>query len=266
VRFEHVSFSYGGQALLDDVDFTVAPCSTTAVVGPSGSGKSTLVRLLVRLYDPDAGTIRVDGQDIRAVTQKSLRQAMGVVPQDPVLFNDTLYANIAYGRPGANLEEVRAAADLAHLDGFIATLPQGYDSRVGERGLKLSGGEKQRVAIARTLLKEPRILLFDEATSALDAASERAVQEGLALLAHQRTTIVIAHRLATIQHADQILVMRAGRIVERGRHRELIARGGLYARLWALQQDTTEGPAGHPSPTLPGASAADDGLLQALGQ
>ena len=266
VRFEHVSFSYGGQALLDDVDFAAMPRSTTAIVGPSGSGKSTLMRLLARLYDPDAGCIRVDGEDIRTVTQKSLRRAMGVVPQDPVLFNDTLYTNIAYGRPGANLEEVRAAAELAHLDGFISALPRGYDTRVGERGLKLSGGEKQRVAIARTLLKEPRILLFDEATSALDAASERAVQEGLALLAHHRTMIVVAHRLATIQHADQILVMRAGRIVERGRHRELIARGGLYAQLWALQQDTTQGPASHPSAAPSGPPEADDGLLQALGQ
>ncbi len=266
VRFEHVGFSYGGQPLLDDVDFTVAPHSTTAVVGPSGSGKSTLVRLLARLYDPDSGRILIDGQDIRAVTQKSLRQTIGVVPQDPVLFNDTLYVNIAYGRPGADIAEVRAAAALAHLDRFIAALPEGYETRVGERGLKLSGGEKQRVAIARTLLKNPHILLFDEATSALDAASERAVQEGLALLAHRRTTIVVAHRLATIQHADQILVMRAGRIVERGRHRDLIAQGGLYAELWALQQETQRPPriAAATPQGLPGEGGGP--ALQALGQ
>ncbi|MHB1512624.1 MAG: ABCB family ABC transporter ATP-binding protein/permease [Acidiferrobacter sp.] len=250
VRFDHVAFSYGGQPLLDHVDFTVAPQSTTAVVGPSGSGKSTVMRLLARLYDPEDGRILIDGQDIRAVTQKSLRQVIGIVPQDPVLFNDSLYANIAYGRPGASLDEVREAAELAHLGRFIAALPDGYETRVGERGLKLSGGEKQRVAIARTLLKRPRILLFDEATSALDAASERVVQEGLALLAQRRTTIVVAHRLATIQHADQILVMREGRIVERGRHRELIAQGGLYAELWALQQETHRPPHADPVPTL----------------
>ncbi len=238
VRFTHLSFSYGGRPLLQDIDFTVAPQSTTAVVGPSGSGKSTLVRLLVRLYDPEAGAIVIDDQDIRRVTQNSLRHAIGVVPQDPVLFNDSLYVNIAYGRPEATRQEIEEAVELAHLDRFIASLPKGYDTLVGERGLKLSGGEKQRVAIARTLLKQPKILLFDEATSALDAASERIVQEGLALLANHRTTLVIAHRLSTIQHADQILVMRDGRIVERGRHRELIARQGLYAELWALQQET----------------------------
>jgi len=238
VRFERLGFSYGGRPLLSNIDFTVAPQSTTAVVGPSGSGKSTLVRLLARLYDPDTGRILIDGQDIRDVQQTSLRQAIGVVPQDPVLFNDSIYVNIAYGRPDASRKDVEEAAQLAHLDRFIALLPQGFDTMVGERGLKLSGGEKQRVAIARTLLKRPKILLFDEATSALDAASERIVQEGLALLAHHRTTLVIAHRLATIQHADQILVMRAGAIVERGRHQELIAEGGLYAELWALQQET----------------------------
>ncbi|MHB8253434.1 MAG: ABCB family ABC transporter ATP-binding protein/permease [Acidiferrobacter sp.] len=238
VRFEHLGFSYGDRPLLDDIDFTIAPQTTTAVVGPSGSGKSTLVRLFARLYDPDAGRILIDGQDIRMITQNSLRRAIGVVPQDPVLFNDSLYVNIAYGRPEATRPEIEEAVALAHLDRFIASLPKGYETLVGERGLKLSGGEKQRVAIARTLLKRPQILLFDEATSALDAASERIVQEGLALLAHHRTTLVIAHRLATIQHADQILVMRAGRIVERGRHRELIAQKGLYAELWALQQET----------------------------
>ena len=238
VRFSHLGFSYGGRPLLKDIDFTIAPQSTTAVVGPSGSGKSTLVRLLARLYDPECGAILIDNQDIRAVTQSSLREAIGVVPQDPVLFNDSLYVNIAYGRPAATRKEIEKAVELAHLDRFIASLPEGYDTLVGERGLKLSGGEKQRVAIARTLLKQPKILLFDEATSALDAASERIVQEGLALLASHRTTLVIAHRLATIQHADQILVMHDGRIVDRGRHRELIGRNGLYAELWALQQET----------------------------
>ncbi len=238
VRFRHLGFSYGGRPLLQDIDFTIAPQSTTAVVGPSGSGKSTLVRLLVRLYDPESGAILIDDQDIRTVTQGSLRQAIGVVPQDPVLFNDSLYVNIAYGRPAATREEIEEAVELAHLDRFIASLPKGYDTLVGERGLKLSGGEKQRVAIARTLLKRPKILLFDEATSALDAASERIVQEGLALLANHRTTLVIAHRLSTIQHADQILVMRDGQIVERGRHRELISQNSLYAELWALQQET----------------------------
>lgn len=238
VRFRHLGFSYGGRPLLQDIDFTIAPQSTTAIVGPSGSGKSTLVRLLTRLYDPDSGAILIDDQDIRSVTQTSLRQVIGVVPQDPVLFNDTLYVNIAYGRPAATREEIETAAALAHLDRFIKSLPQGYETLVGERGLKLSGGEKQRVAIARTLLKQPKILLFDEATSALDATSERIVQEGLALLANHRTTLVIAHRLSTIQHADQILVMRDGRIVERGRHRELVGQKGLYAELWALQQES----------------------------
>ncbi len=255
VRFEDVRFSYGGRPLLDTISFTVAPRSTTAVVGPSGSGKSTLMRLLTRLYDPDAGTISIDGQDIRSVQQKSLREVIGVVPQDPVLFNDTLYVNIAYGRPGASRAEIEEAARLAHLDRFIAALPEGYDTVVGERGLKLSGGEKQRVAIARALLKRPHILLFDEATSALDAAAERAVQEGLALLRRERTTLVIAHRLATIQHADQIIVMRDGHIIERGRHHELIAQGGLYADLWALQRETL-GP--QDSPDRDGGAALTD--------
>ncbi|MHB1565523.1 MAG: ABCB family ABC transporter ATP-binding protein/permease [Acidiferrobacter sp.] len=248
VQFEDVSFFYQpNRPLLRNVSFAIEPRSTVAVVGPSGAGKSTLVRLLVRLYDPTTGRIVIDGQDIRAVNQKSLRQMIGVVPQDPVLFNDSLYVNIAYGRPGATADEVDNAARLAHLDHFIRTLPAGYDTLVGERGLKLSGGEKQRVAIARTLLKEPKILLFDEATSALDADSERAVQEGLALLAHDRSTLVIAHRLATIQHADLILVMVDGGIVERGRHRELVALNGIYARMWALQQETK--PPGH-TPTI----------------
>lgn len=239
IKFEQVSFSYqGGTPLLNAVDFEIAPRSTVAIVGPSGAGKSTVIRLLVRLYDPTQGRIVIDGQNIQDVTQHSLRQAIGVVPQDPVLFNDTLYVNIAYGRPDATRAEVEEATRLAHLSHFIESLPKGYETLVGERGLKLSGGEKQRVALARTLLKHPRILLFDEATSALDAASERAVQEGLSMAAHHHTTLVIAHRLATIQHADQILVMTHGEIVERGRHHELVAAGGLYAHLWALQQET----------------------------
>ncbi len=239
VRFEHVGFFYHPERpLLTDIDFEIPPRSTVAIVGPSGAGKSTLVRLLVRLYDPTAGRVTIDGQDLRDITQKSLRHILGVVPQEPVLFNDTLYANIAYGRPDAPRTEVEEAARLAHLDSFVRSLPDGYQTRVGERGLKLSGGEKQRVAIARALLKDPRVLLFDEATSALDAASERVVQEGLALLAPNRSTLVIAHRLATIQHADQILVMVGGRIVERGRHRDLVTAGGAYAHLWTLQQET----------------------------
>ncbi|MDA8389315.1 MAG: ABC transporter ATP-binding protein/permease [Gammaproteobacteria bacterium] len=248
VRFEHVGFSYHPERpLLTDIDFEIPPRSTVAIVGSSGAGKSTLVRLLVRLYDPTAGRITIDGQDLRDITQKSLRRILGVVPQEPVLFNDTLYANIAYGRPDAPRAEVEEAARLAHLDAFVRNLPDGYQARVGERGLKLSGGEKQRVAIARALLKDPRILLFDEATSALDAASERVVQEGLALLAPNRSTLVIAHRLATIQHADLILVMAGGRIVERGRHRELVAQGGTYAHLWTLQQETPDPPPAAPS-------------------
>jgi ATP-binding cassette subfamily B protein len=237
LRFDHVNFGYDPRRqVLFDVDFTVSAGTTCAVVGATGSGKSTLARLLFRFYDVQAGVITIDGQDIRAVTQQSLRTAIGIVPQDTVLFNDTIEYNIAYGRPGASREEVIAAARSAHIHDFIARLPDGYDSKVGERGLKLSGGEKQRVAIARTLLKNPAILVFDEATSALDSKTERLIQSELEEIARNRTTLVIAHRLSTIVHADQILVLDHGRIVERGTHAQLIAAGGAFARMWRLQQ------------------------------
>jgi ATP-binding cassette subfamily B protein len=211
-----------------------------AVVGPSGAGKSTLSRLLFRFYDIQQGRITIAGQDIRAVTQASVRQAIGIVPQDTVLFNDTVEYNIAYGRPGASRAEVEAAARGAHIHGFIAATPKGYDTMVGERGLKLSGGEKQRVAIARTLLKNPPILIFDEATSALDSANERAIQAELRSAAQNKTALVIAHRLSTVVDAHEILVMDAGRIVERGTHAALLAQGGRYARMWAMQQTSGE--------------------------
>ncbi|MFD1555140.1 ABCB family ABC transporter ATP-binding protein/permease [Paraburkholderia silviterrae] len=240
VRFTHVNFAYEpARQILHDVSFTIAAGTTTAVVGHSGSGKSTLSRLLFRFYDLDretGGAITIDGQDIRDVTQDSLRASIGIVPQDTVLFNDSIYYNIAYGRPEASREEVIAAARAAHIHAFIESLPKGYDTPVGERGLKLSGGEKQRVAIARTLLKNPPILLFDEATSALDSRSERAIQHELDLIARERTTLVIAHRLSTIVHAQQIIVMDHGRIVERGTHAELLRAEGQYAQMWALQQ------------------------------
>jgi len=236
VRFEGVDFAYDARRqVLHDVSFTIAPGTTTAVVGVTGSGKSTLARLLFRFYDVGGGVIRIDGQDIRAVTQHSLRDAIGIVPQDTVLFNDTIGYNIAYGRPGASQAEVEAAARAAHIHDFVAGLPDGYDTQVGERGLKLSGGEKQRVAIARTLLKRPAILVFDEATSALDSRTERAIQAELDEIARAHTTLVIAHRLSTIVGAEQILVMDAGRIVERGTHAELLAGGGTYAQMWRMQ-------------------------------
>ncbi|WP_133647432.1 ABCB family ABC transporter ATP-binding protein/permease [Paraburkholderia flava] len=244
VRFDHVNFSYEpSRQILHDVSFTIAAGTTTAVVGHSGSGKSTLARLMFRFYDLDratGGAITIDGQDIREVTQDSLRASIGIVPQDTVLFNDTIYYNIAYGRPEATREEAIAAARAAHIHDFIESLPAGYDTPVGERGLKLSGGEKQRVAIARTLLKNPPILLFDEATSALDSRSERAIQHELDLIARERTTLIIAHRLSTVVHADQIIVMDRGRIVERGTHAELLRTGGLFAQMWALQQQRAE--------------------------
>src|SRR5207248_6071046 len=203
-----------------------------AIVGPSGAGKSTIARLLFRFYDTDGGAIEIDGQDLREVTQDSLRRAIGVVPQDTVLFNDTIFYNIAYGRPGASRAEVEDAARRAHIHDFVAALPDGYDTMVGERGLKLSGGEKQRVAIARVILKAPKILVFDEATSALDTKTERDIQASLAEVSADRTTLVIAHRLSTIVDADEILVLDGGRIVERGHHRELLLRGGVYAAMW----------------------------------
>jgi ATP-binding cassette, subfamily B, heavy metal transporter len=222
------------------VSFTIPAGKRVAVVGHSGSGKSTLARLLYRFYDVSSGSIAINGASIRDVKQASLRAAIGIVPQDTVLFNDTIRYNIHYGRPGASEAEVVEAARAAHIHDFIASLPDGYESGVGERGLKLSGGEKQRVAIARALLKNPRILIFDEATSALDSKSEKAIQAELERIAVGRTTLVIAHRLSTVMDADQIVVMAQGRIVERGTHRELLAAGGEYARMWALQQQARE--------------------------
>jgi ATP-binding cassette subfamily B protein len=237
VRFENVSFSYDpDRQILHDVSFEVPAGKMVAIVGPSGAGKSTISRILFRFYDIERGRVTIDGQDIRDVTQKSLRAAIGVVPQDTVLFNDTILYNIRYGRPGATDAEVQEAARLAQIDRFIETLPQGYQTMVGERGLKLSGGEKQRVAIARTLLKGPPILMLDEATSALDSHTEKEIQDALDRVAANRTTLVIAHRLSTIVHADNILVLDKGRLVEQGTHAELIARDGLYASLWSRQR------------------------------
>jgi ATP-binding cassette subfamily B protein len=237
VRFAHVDFSYEpNRQILFDVDFTIRAGTTTAVVGHSGSGKSTLSRLLFRFYDVDGGVITIDGQNVRDVTQTSLRKTIGIVPQDTVLFNDTIEYNIGYGKPGATHGEIIAAARAAYIHDFIVSLPDGYATRVGERGLKLSGGEKQRVAIARTLLKHPAILVFDEATSALDSKAEQAIQAQLKEIARNRTTLVIAHRLSTVVDAAQILVLDHGRIVERGTHAQLLAADGLYAQMWARQQ------------------------------
>lgn len=237
VRFENVSFAYeAARPILKNLSFEIPAGKKVAVVGPSGSGKSTLARLLYRFYDLDAGRILIDGQDVRGVSQGSLRRAIGIVPQDTVLFNDTVAYNIAYGRPGASREEVEGAARAAHIHDFIAATPKGYETMVGERGLKLSGGEKQRVAIARTLLKNPPILIFDEATSALDSRNERAIQAELEAVGQNKTVLVIAHRLSTVVDAHEILVMEQGVIIERGHHEDLLARGGRYAQMWRLQQ------------------------------
>jgi len=241
VEFRHVDFHYErARQILFDVSFTIPAGHRVAVVGHSGSGKSTLARLLYRFYDVSSGAIAVNGVDVRGMKQASLRGAIGIVPQDTVLFNDTILYNIRYGRPEAGDEEVFEAARAAHIHDFIVTLPKGYDTMVGERGLKLSGGEKQRVAIARALLKNPRILIFDEATSALDSRAEKAIQAELERISEGRTTLVIAHRLSTVMDADQILVLQTGRIVERGTHSQLLDAQGEYARMWALQQQQAQ--------------------------
>ena len=238
IAFDRVNFAYDERRqILHDLSFTAAPGSTVAIVGPTGSGKSTISRLLFRFYDATDGAIAIDGQPIRDVTQASLRAAIGIVPQDTVLFNDTIYYNIAYGRTGATKDEVEEAARMAQIHDFIAKLPDGYESMVGERGLKLSGGEKQRVAIARTILKDPRILLFDEATSALDTHTEKDIQASLRQVSTDRTTLVIAHRLSTVVEADEILVLDHGRVVERGTHAKLLAEDGAYAAMWRRQQE-----------------------------
>ena len=241
IVFDRVGFGYDPRRqILREISFSIPAGKTVAVVGESGSGKSTLARLLFRFYDVDSGAIRLRGVDLRALTQQSLRGAIGIVPQDTVLFNETIAYNILYGRPEATAEEVAHAARAAQLAAFVARLPEGYESRVGERGLKLSGGEKQRVAIARALLKNPPVLIFDEATSALDSRTEQAIQSSLEAAASGRTTLIIAHRLSTVMNADEILVLDAGRIIERGRHTSLLAQGGRYAQMWAAQQEERE--------------------------
>jgi ATP-binding cassette subfamily B protein len=241
IKFENVSFAYDPERpILKHVSFEVPAGKMVAIVGPSGAGKSTISRILFRFYDISSGRVLIDGQNIKNVTQSSLRAALGMVPQDTVLFNDTIEYNIRYGRPDAPESEVREAARNAQIHDFIVTLPQGYDSLVGERGLKLSGGEKQRVAIARTILKSPPILMLDEATSALDSHTERDIQDALDRIARERTSLVIAHRLSTVVHADNIIVLDHGEIVEQGTHPELLAKGGLYASLWARQREADE--------------------------
>jgi ABC-type transport system involved in Fe-S cluster assembly fused permease/ATPase subunit len=236
VVFENVHFGYqSNRTILQGIDFTIPAGGKLAIVGPTGAGKSTISRLLFRFYDVTSGRILIDGQDIRDVTQDSVRAAIGVVPQDTVLFNDTIGYNIGYGRPGASQTDIEQAAQLAQVHDFVVKLPDGYDTKVGERGLKLSGGEKQRVAIARTILKDPRILILDEATSALDSRTEQDIQVALNAASHRRTTLVIAHRLSTVVDADEIIVLQDGRIVERGSHAALLTRNELYARMWALQ-------------------------------
>ena len=241
IKFDNVRFSYDARRnILDNVSFVVPPGQTVAIVGASGAGKSTVSRILFRFYDIEGGSVRIDGQDISEVEQQSLRAAIGIVPQDTVMFNDSIFYNIAYGNPGASRAEIEEAARLAHIHEFIHALPDGYETQVGERGLKLSGGEKQRVAIARTILKNPRIMLFDEATSALDSGTEKEIQDNLKEVSRDRSTLVIAHRLSTIVDSDQILVLDNGRIAERGRHAELLERDGKYADMWHRQQETAE--------------------------
>ncbi|EJF78353.1 hypothetical protein ME7_00344 [Bartonella birtlesii LL-WM9] len=241
IRFNQVKFSYDPtRQILKDIDFEIPGGKTVAIVGPSGAGKSTISRLLFRFYDVDAGSITIDGQDIRDVTQKSLREAIGMVPQDTVLFNDTIAYNICYGRPSATEEEMRKAAEMAQISKFIEMLPEGFQSMVGERGLKLSGGEKQRVAIARTLLKAPPLLILDEATAALDTATEQEIQQALDIVSRGRTTLIIAHRLSTVINADEILVLKNGRIIENGTHAELLRKKGLYASMWNKQLEASQ--------------------------
>lgn len=252
VMFDRVSFAYeADRQILFDVSFAIPAGKTLAVVGSSGAGKSTLARLLFRFYDVSGGAIHIDGIDIRDYTQASLRAHIGIVPQDTVLFNDTILYNIAYGRPGASLDDIVQAAKAASIHDFISSLPQGYETQVGERGLKLSGGEKQRVAIARTLLKDPPILILDEATSALDTRTERAIQDQLSQIARDRTTLIIAHRLSTIADADDIVVLDHGRVIEQGTHRELISRSGRYAQMWRLQQAEQQGQSQTQEPGYP---------------
>jgi ATP-binding cassette subfamily B protein len=241
IKFENVSFAYDPERpILKNVSFEVPAGKMVAIVGPSGAGKSTISRILFRFYEISRGKVLIDGQNIKDVTQASLRSAIGMVPQDTVLFNDTIEYNIRYGKPDASPAEVREAARLAQIHEFIVTLPQGYDALVGERGLKLSGGEKQRVAIARTILKSPPILMLDEATSALDSHTEKEIQDALERVAQNRTSLVIAHRLSTVVHADNIIVLDHGEIVEQGTHLELLAKGGVYASLWARQREADE--------------------------
>ena len=241
VEFQNVSFAYNAaRPILKDISFKVAPGKTVAIVGASGAGKSTISRLLFRFYDAVDGSVRIDGQDTRDVSQSSWRAAIGIVPQDTVLFNETIYYNIAYGRPNATPAEIEEAARLAAIHDFITGLPDGYQSTVGERGLKLSGGEKQRVAIARTILKRPAIFLFDEATSSLDTHTEKDIQESLRKVSSGRTTLVIAHRLSTVVDADEIIVLEDGSIAERGNHSELLAKDGRYAAMWARQQEAEQ--------------------------
>ena len=241
IRFEHVDFAYEERRqILHDISFDVGSGATVAIVGPSGAGKSTISRILFRFYDVAGGKVTIDGQDLREITQGSLRRAIGIVPQDTVLFNDTIYYNIAYGRPNATPSEIEDAARMAQLHDFVVEMPDGYQTKVGERGLKLSGGEKQRVAIARTILKQPKILLFDEATSALDTNTEREIQKALREVSKDRTTLVIAHRLSTVIDADEILVLKDGKVAERGKHEVLLAMDGLYAQMWRRQQEADE--------------------------